>query len=405
MIERTLYLDTWNELAPHRQMVFISGPRQAGKTTLTEQIRARAANSLYINWDEPEHRRRLIGNPHFYEEIDRVDASKPVVVLDELHKYGDWKNYLKGIYDRDSGHFKFIVSGSGRLDAYRKGGDSLAGRYFLFYLWPFTLGELADRRKKPEDFWQNPLDVPEEHGEDWDIWKTLDRLSGFPDPFTEGTQRYYRIWSRNYRNQLLRDELRDLVEIRKFTSADLLYALLPERIGSPLSMNNLAGDIQVSPDTVKNWLAWFDRLFLSFRISPWSQRIPRAIRKEKKLYLYDYGSIESEGARLENRVAVELLRAEQTWNDLGMGDYTLHFLRNKQGEEVDFLICDRNRPRLLIEVKTGETKPDAGLRKFQTILQIPAVQLVEKKGVCRLLSNDAHKIMVVSAPRYLSTLP
>lgn len=170
-------------------------------------------------------------------------------------------------------------------------------------------------------------------------------------------------------------------------------------------MHNLAGDIQVSSDTIKSWLAWFDQLFLSFRISPWSQKIPRAISKEKKLYLYDYGSIESEGARLENRVAVELWRAVHNWNDLGMGEYSLHYLRNKQGEEVDFLICDKNRPKLLIEVKTSEISPDTGLRKFQAILQIPAVQLVEKKGICRILSNDAQKIMIVSAPRYLSILP
>ncbi len=405
MIERARYLDIWNELEPHRQMVFISGPRQAGKTTLTEQIRARFANSLYINWDESEHRRLLVSNPHFYEEIDRVDTSRPLVVLDELHKYPDWKNYLKGMYDRDSHHFKFLVSGSGRLDDFQKGGDSLAGRYFLFDLWPFTLGELSGRIKKTEDFWHNPLDVPEEHGEDRDIWEALDRVSGFPDPFTNGTERYYRIWSRNYRNQLLRDELRDLAEIRKFTRADLLYALLPERVGNPLSMHSLAGDIQVSSDTIKNWLAWFDQLFLSFRINPWSQKIPRAIRKEKKLYLYDYGSIESEGVRLENRVAVELWRAVHNWNDLGMGEYSLHFLRNKQGEEVDFLICDRNRPKLLIEVKVNETKPDTSLRKFQTLLQIPAIQLVDKQGICRLLSNEAQKIMVVSASRYLSALP
>jgi uncharacterized protein len=405
MIERVPYLSIWDDLSPHRQMVFIAGPRQTGKTTLTEQIRARFASSAYLNWDEPEHRHLLTDRPHFYEEIDRKDSSKPVVVLDELHKYGDWKNYLKGIYDRDSHQFKFVVSGSGRLEAFQKGGDSLAGRYFLFHLWPLTLGELANRKTDFDAFWANPLEIPEEHSGDRETWQTLDRLSGFPDPFTRGTERFYRIWSRNYRSQLLREELRDLAEIRKFTSADLLYSLLPGRVGSPLSMQNLAGDIQVSFDTVKNWLAWFDQLFLSFRISPWSQKIPRAISKEKKLYLFDYGSIESQGAKLENQVAVELWRAVHGWNDMGLGEYSLHFLRNKQREEVDFLICDRNRPKLLIEVKTGETSPDGGLRKFQALLQIPAVQLVEKEGICRIVSNDAQKIMVVSASRYLSTLP
>ncbi len=348
---------------------------------------------------------RLIGNPHFYEEVDRADASKPLVILDELHKFGDWKSYLKGIYDRDAERFKFVVSGSGRLDAYQKGGDSLAGRYFLFYLWPLTLAELANRRREHDAFWQDPLAIPEEHRSDAATWEALGRLSGFPDPFTNGTERYYRICSRNYRHQLLREELRDLAEIRKFTHADLLYALLPERVGNPVSMHNLANDVQVSSDTVKSWLAWFDQLFLSFRITPWSQRIPRAIRKEKKLYLYDFGSIESAGARLENRVAIELWRTVHRSNDLGLGEYSLHFLRNKQGEEVDFLLCDRNRPRLLIEVKLSETRPEPSLRKFQRMLQIPAVQLVDKEGVCRILSNETQQIMVVSASRYLSALP
>ena len=164
-------------------MVFIAGPRQAGKTTLTQILAEDFTNSLYFNWDILEEKRKLIENPSFYEEVKRNDNSVPLIIFDELHKYSNWKNYLKSVYDRDKDNYNFIVSGSGRLDMYQKGGDSLAGRYFIFYLWPFTLAELAGNNLPFEQFMSNPIEVRSCPNETQPVWNKLSQFSGFPDPY------------------------------------------------------------------------------------------------------------------------------------------------------------------------------------------------------------------------------
>src|SRR3972149_6391793 len=187
MKSRPLYLKVWRELAAEKAMIFLSGPRQSGKTTLAQMIAEEFTNRLYLNWDIPEARTRLLGNPFFFQEIERRDRSRPLIVFDEIHKYRDWKNYLKGVYDRFHGEFKFLVSGSGRLDIYQKGGDSLAGRYYLFHLWPFTLTELGGGVRDFEDFSRNLLDVQtEKEAERKKAWASLERFSGFPEPFLNG---------------------------------------------------------------------------------------------------------------------------------------------------------------------------------------------------------------------------
>ena len=159
MKARNLYTRIWKELSADKEMVFLSGPRQAGKTTLAKMIAADFRNSLYWNWDIAADRARLLENPVFFEELKRRDSSTPLVILDEIHKYRDWKNYLKGLYDGHHEGYRFLVTGSGRLDIYRKGGDSLAGRYLPFHLWPFTIAELAEASRPIEDFLRDPLDL------------------------------------------------------------------------------------------------------------------------------------------------------------------------------------------------------------------------------------------------------
>ncbi|MBW1903339.1 MAG: ATP-binding protein [Deltaproteobacteria bacterium] len=386
-------------------MTFIAGPRQAGKTTFTQLLAKGFSNSLYYNWDIVDEKRKLIETPFFYEEVHRRDNSIPLIIFDELHKYSDWKNYLKSVYDRDKGNYKFIVSGSGRLDLYQKGGDSLAGRYFLFYLWPFTLAELAGNNLSFDQFLANPIEVRVLSSETKAIWDNLSRLSGFPDPYLSGDEQFYRIWSNTYKKQLLREDILDLASIRNIQKVEVLFSLLPSRIGSPLSMANLARDMHVSFDSIKSWIEIFETFFLVFRISPWSQRIARPITKEKKLYLFDYAGIESPAARFENMVALELVRGVSNWNAFGLGHFSLHYIRNRNKEEVDFLIANNQNPFLLIEAKLSEENPGKGLRKFQQTLNIPAVQLVNKDDVCRFVSNNDNKIMVISADHWLSLLP
>ena len=404
-MKRLIYENIWKKLSAYKQMVFIAGPRQAGKTTLTQILAEDFTNSLYFNWDILEEKRKLIENPSFYEEVNRKDNSVPLIIFDELHKYSNWKNYLKSVYDRDKDNYKFIVSGSGRLDMYQKGGDSLAGRYFIFYLWPLTLAELAGNNLSFEQFTSNFIEIHTCANKTQLIWNNLSQFSGFPDPYLNGTDPFYQIWSNTYKKQLLREDIRDLASLRSFDDVEILFSLLPSKIGNPLSMASLARDIHVSFDSVRSWIEIFENFFMVFRIPPWSQKISRAITKEKKLYLFDYASIESPSAKFENMVALELFRAISNWNDLGLGNFSLHYLRNRDKEEVDFLLLNNNNPILLIETKLSDDNAAKSLKKFQKVLNIPGVQLVNKNGICKIVSNGNLKIMVISADHWLSLLP
>ncbi len=404
-IRRIPYEHIWERLSSYNQMVFIAGPRQAGKTTLTQILAKDFNNSLYFNWDILDEKRKLIENPSFYEEVHRKDSSMPLIIFDELHKYSNWKRYLKSVYDRDKGNYKFIVSGSGRLDMYQKGGDSLAGRYFIFYLWPFTLGELAENRITFEQFMFNPIEVRPAANETQPIWKRLGQFTGFPDPYLDGTGDFYRIWSNTYRKQLLREDVRDLTSVRSIEDIEILFSLLPSKVGSPLSMAGLSRNLRVSFDSVRNWIELFENFFMVFRIAPWTRKISRAITKEKKLYLFDYAGLDSPAARFENMVALELLRAVSNWNDLGLGRFSLNYLRNKDKEEVDFLISNNHTPFLLIETKLSDDDAAKSLIKFQKILNTPAVQLVNRDGICKFISNNISKILIISADHWLSMLP
>lgn len=386
-------------------MVFLVGPRQTGKTTLSRMIAATFANQVYFNWDLVTNKRLLVEKPTFFEEVHRKDPSAPLVVFDEIHKYRRWKNYLKGVYDQFSDQYRFLVLGSGRLNVFQKGGDSLAGRYFLFTLWPFTLAELSGQRRPLKEFLKDPLKISSESPAHEKLWNEFSMLSGFPEPFLSGRQTVYRRWSRSYHQQLIREDIRNMTEVKNIDDMEILFSLLPSRVGSPLSMDSLARDVQVSFNSVRNWLEIFEAFFLLFRISPWMQKISRAITKEKKLYFYDYAGIPSLPARLENMVAVELLRAVSNWNDLGLGDFSLHYVRNREKEEVDFLIAENRIPRLLVETKLSEAEPSKGLLKFQSQLGVPAVQLVNRPRICKILSRGKQKVLVSSASRWLARLP
>ncbi|HEY5496712.1 MAG TPA: ATP-binding protein [Syntrophales bacterium] len=406
MIARELYRNIWQELASDKEMVFLAGPRQTGKTTLGGIIAEGFANSLYFNWDIPEQRSRLLQNPSFFEEVDRKDASPPLIIFDEIHKYRDWKNYLKGVYDGSRSGYRFLVSGSGRLDIYQKGGDSLAGRYLLFHLFPFTLAELGNVRRSYEEFMLEPFAVSSASGSELrEIWNSLGSYSGFPEPFLTARAATYARWSNSYARQLIREDIRDLTDVRSVTAMETLFHLLPSRVGNPLSVSGMARDLQVSPVSVRNWLDLFERFFLVFSIAPWTEKVARAILKERKVYLFDYPRIKDDGARFENRVALELWRAVTSWSDLGRGDFGLHFIRNKEKQEVDFLLTRNREPFLLVEAKLAEREPSAPLRKFQQALRVPALQLIEAGDRYRLISNGDQQIMVAPAWLWLAGLP
>jgi predicted AAA+ superfamily ATPase len=405
-MDRIFYKELWQTLDGFKPMVFMAGPRQAGKTTLARQIAADCSNPVYFNYDIPEDQRRLIASPNFYENLNRRDDSPPLVVLDEIHKYARWKNYLKGAYDRDAGRYRFLVLGSGRLDLRQKGGDSLAGRYLLFHLWPFTLAELAGVRRSLAEFLSDPMAVDTSDSKARrETWEHLARWSGFPEPFLKGSDEFHLLWSRAYAKQIVREDILSLVHVQKVGQVELLHALLPERVGSPLSLNQIAGAIGVSFDSVKSWVGVLDDFFLTFRLRPWTRKLARAILKEQKLYLMNPALVPGAGARFENQVALELHRAVARWNELGKGTFSLHYARTKEGEEADFLVVRGRDPILLVEAKAGEVEVSPALRKIQRMLGVPAIQLVNRPGQYKRLSEAQLPLVVASAEHWLPTLP
>ncbi|NQU03200.1 MAG: DUF4143 domain-containing protein [Syntrophaceae bacterium] len=215
----------------------------------------------------------------------------------------------------------------------------------------------------------------------------------------------YRRWSNTYSRQLIREDIRDLTGVKSVGYLETLYLLLPSKVGSPISIPSLAGDLHVSYNSVRSWLTVFERFFLIFSISPWTRKILRAIQKEQKVYIMDAPLIKEPAARFENMVALELWRAISSWNDMGYGRFSLHFIKNKEKQEVDFLIANEGDPILLIEAKLTDTQPSTALKKFQRSLGIPAVQLNNEGDGYRMLSNGNYSILIAPAYQWLSHLP
>jgi predicted AAA+ superfamily ATPase len=404
MINRKLYIQAWHDLASAKPMVFLAGPRQSGKTTLAQTVASEFQTSYYFNWDYVADRKRLLAEPDWLERLPRQPGGAPLIILDEIHKYRRWKTYVKGLYDVFHNRCRFLVSGSGRLDIYQRGGDSLAGRYEMLHLWPLTLAELCPATSR-QDFLNNPLTaVSGGSSQDRDSWHALMQCSGFPEPFLAGSVNRWRRWSRAYGRQLIREDIRDLAHLKELDLFETLHELLPDRVGSPLSLNGLAKLLQVSYNTVKAWMQLLQRFYLVFSISPWSKRISRGLRKEQKVYLFDIPRISDETFRFENAVALELHRAIHFWNDLGIGDFGLHYVRNKEKEEVDFLIARDRQPWLLVEAKSAEPKPAKALRRFQDQLGVPAVQLTDVPGPVKLYPNGELEILVAPAWKWLPQL-
>ena len=409
MKTRLAYQRLWKDLSAEKSMIFLSGPRQVGKTTFMQEIIAPSyPHTSYFNWDILDNKKTLLQDPYFFQSVDIEGPGRPLVILDEIHKYRQWKNYLKGVYDKFHDRFSFAILGSGRLDISKRAGDAMTGRFLEMHLFPFTAAELSSSDTEIQQFLKDPfsgMDFPDA-SQSASVWKELFNLGGFPEPFLSGKESTWRRWSANYGRQIIREDIRSMNEIRRIDDIETLFSLLSARAGSPISINNLATDLQVSFPAVKNWLDLFDFFYLTFRISPWTKKVSRAILKEKKLYLFNYPLIADAAARFENMVALELLRAVRSWNEWGWGDFGLHYLRNKEKKEVDFLLTKDHAPLLLIETKLTDTTPAPALLEFQSVFKIPAIQLVHTPGtVRRIISGKSGRQGVFSASRWLAGLP
>ena len=337
-----------------KKIVLLTGPRQSGKTTLSKML---VSNYDYFNFDNPEHRLSL---------LDRSwDRSKELVIFDELHKLKNWKSWLKGIYDTEGIPPSILVTGSAKLDTYKKMGDSLAGRFFQFRLHPLDLKEIK-RRLNPDNL-STSLDL-------------LLETSNFPEPFLHGTTRFYNRWQKSHLDIIIRQDLLDLENIQQISSIETLIQLLRKRVGSPISYSSLAGDLQCSDKTVKRWLTILENMYVIFRVSPFHKNVARSILKAPKFYFYDTGQVLGDkGIKLENLVAGALLKEIHFLEDCLGERCELHFLRTKDGREIDFFVTRDGSPLLMLEVKWSDGKPSRNFHPFSSFFpNTRNVQLVKE---------------------------
>jgi predicted AAA+ superfamily ATPase len=391
-----------------RQMRFISGPRQIGKTTLARSfLRRQNLDQLYFNWDLRAVRDRYIQDPYFFE-TEFYDAQRhrelTWVCLDEIHKMPKWKNILKDYFDKFEEKIRFIVTGSARLDWFRKSGDALTGRYFLFHLFPLTLSETAGnplpKQKEDENAWDFIEKRISQPRYEQDLLEQLLNYSGFPEPFTKASGRFSARWQRDTLDQIVREDVRDLTRIIETENVASLVLNLPSRIGSPLSLNALREDMQVSYTAVKNALSALRLTCVIFLLPPYSRNISRALTKEKKAYFYDWTRCSDPAARFENYVAAELKTLAELWNDSGAGRFELYYVRTKDGRETDFLLTRDGKPWCLLEAKSKDSRVESHhLRHSEALGSIPFVQLTQEPNVVKKSRGAFYRL---SASRFFS---
>lgn len=328
------------------KMVFLGGPRQVGKTTVAFHLLGNADEShpAYLNWDSPTAKPMILKG--------ELPSDERRVVLDEIHKYKGWRNLVKGFYDQYKSRREFLVTGSARLDFYRRGGDSLQGRYHYYRLHPLSWNELGK----------------DASGDDL---RQLMTYGGFPEPFLKASQTHYKRWRQERLVRVIQEDLINLEQVKELSQLDLLVHLLPGRVGSILSLNNLKQDLQVAFETVERWVLILENLYYCYRISPYGLPPLRTAKKEKKLYLWDWSQCEDAGARFENLVASHLLKMCHWMQDSKGDEVQLMFIRDAQKREIDFVVVRNRKPLFGVECKAGESSLSPHIRYFAERSSIP----------------------------------
>ena len=314
-----------------KKMVFVGGARQVGKTTLAQGFLKDKKG--YLNWDISRDRRKILKN-----ELPQA----PLLVLDEIHKYRGWRNYLKGLYDDIGKEVKILVTGSARLDYYRRGGDSLQGRYYYLRLHPLSVAELGIT---------GPRDLVQ-----------LFQLGGFPEPFYSGLKLDAERWSLDYRERLIHEDLSSLEQVQDRGNLELLMLRLPELVSNPLSVNNLREDLRVNHATVTRWLSILERLYSIFFVSPFGVPRLRAVKKERKHYHYDWTLVEDPAKRFENLVGSHLLKWVHYLRDTQGKLMELCYFRDVYKNEADFVVTRNGSPSLFVECKWSDDEVSKGLQ-------------------------------------------
>ncbi len=335
-----------------KKMVFVTGPRQVGKTFFSKGLQSSFKNPVYLNNDDVSDI-KIIRKRSW-------SLSADLIILDEIHKMAGWKPFLKGTFDTRGASQAFLVTGSARLDTFRQSGDSLAGRYFLYRLNPLSVKELSGTMTP------------------YEALSALNRLGGFPEPFLSGSDEEAARWRRQYYTDLVREDIMDFSRISEIRVIRLLLEMLRKRVGSPLSFTSLAEDLQAAPNTIRKYVEILESLHIIFLVRPFHKNIARSLLKEPKAYFYDSGYVDGdEGVRLENTVAVSLLKHTQYLQDTKGEDISLNYIRTKDGKEVDFSLAQNGLLTHFIEVKLSDTDLSRSLAYFKARhKEVKAVQLV-----------------------------
>jgi uncharacterized protein len=312
-------------------MVLLAGPRQVGKTTFSfcflegqHSFGSQEDHPGYLNWDIPSKRKIILS--------DKLPVTE-VLILDEIHKYKSWRNYLKGLYDLHKSRLKILVTGSAKLDIYRRSGDSLQGRYFFYRLHPLGPGEIDEEK----------------------CLNKLIKFGGFPEPFYEADEVFWQRWQNLRQKRLIEEDLIYLENVKDLSNIEILMSILPSRVGSLLSYNSLREDLSCSHAAVKNWMRILENLYFHYMVTPYTGTILKSIKKEAKLFLWDWSLAENKGQRHENFVASMLLKFCHFREDAFGEKMSLHFFRAKDTREVDFIVCKKGQPIFAVECKSNST--------------------------------------------------
>jgi predicted AAA+ superfamily ATPase len=364
----------------NEKMVFLGGPRQVGKTTFSQSLISKYADThpAYLNWDLIEDRKKIQGGSW--------PKNEKLIVLDEIHKFSKWRSLVKGFFDKLKNTHQFLVTGSARLDYYRKGGDSLLGRYHYYRMHPLSLPELLSTSQKNE---------PKK------IMQDLLQYGGFPEPYLKKDPSSLRRWHRQRQERIVYSDIRDLENVKEISNIELLIQALPERIGSPLSRKNLAQDLEVDFKTVEKWITILENVYYCFRITPYGAPKIKAVKKEQKMYFWDWSELESSGSKWENFVASHLLKYCHFIEDTEGFKMELRFLRDVTGREIDFVVLKQGKPLFAVECKTGDKKVSPHLNYFEQRTNIPKFYQVHQGERSEMITD---RIAVLPFPEFCKEL-
>ena len=399
-MDRTIYKDAAIDvLSDQDVMLFLMGARQVGKTVLSKSIASSYDQSFYLNFDNDEHRKLILSGQSFIENIFQTQyvGKKPLIIFDEIHKYKNWKNFIKGFYDVYKQNYQMIITGSSRLDVFYKGGDSLMGRYLPYTVHPFSVGELNPNAM--DGLFRPPYSVNKED------WEALYQFGGFPVPFLKRDLKRYKQWRRMRRAQLFREDIRDMTHVHEISQLELCAQLLEYQVGCILNRSTLGQKLRISLPTINRWLEILRQFYFAFTIQPWSRNIPRSLIKEPKVYLNDWSIVSDPGSRFENFIACHLKKSIDFWSESGEGDFELYFLRDKSQREVDFLVTRDQEPWFLVEAKSSEQRLTSSLAYYQELTKAPfAFQVTKNMPYVDYDCFSKAGIFIVPAQTFLSQL-